>query len=62
MKSNELVRKIKKGGWYKLREGKGSHAIYVHDEKPGFISVPEHGSKEVGKGLASKIMKQAGIR
>jgi predicted RNA binding protein YcfA (HicA-like mRNA interferase family) len=61
MKSNELLRMLKRAGWYVDRQ-KGSHLIMKH---PGrgeeFISVPNHGSAEVGKGLLRNIQKRAGI-
>ena len=60
MKCSELIRKVEKRGWTIIRQ-KGSHRIYEHPELEGLVVVPDHGSKEVGKGLAAKIMKQAGI-
>ena len=51
MKSTELHRMIKRSGWVVVRQS-GSHVIY---EKDGVrIPVPDHGSKEIGKGLAEK--------
>jgi mRNA interferase HicA len=61
MKSSELVRIIKQDGWYVIRQ-EGSHMIMRHDTKPGQLVVPMHGSKEVGKGLAAKMLKDAGIK
>ncbi len=60
MKSSELLRILKQDGWFEKRQ-KGSHAIMVHPTKEGFLVVPKHGSAEVGTGLASKILKQAGL-
>jgi mRNA interferase HicA len=40
----------------------GSHIKLKHDEKPGFIIFPDHGSQEVGKGLKDRILKDAGIK
>jgi mRNA interferase HicA len=56
MKYSELHRIIKKAGWKVVRQNGTSHVIY---SKEGFedVSVPYHGSKEIGTGLASKIMK-----
>lgn len=48
-------------GWYKVRQ-EGSHMMLRHPEKPNQITFPSHGSAEVGKGLASKIIKQAGLK
>ncbi|MEO6978808.1 MAG: type II toxin-antitoxin system HicA family toxin [Mucilaginibacter sp.] len=61
MKSSELLRKILKDGWYVIRQ-EGSHKIMAHPVKKGSFPFPDHGSKEIGKGLAAKILKQAGIK
>lgn len=50
------------GGWYIDRHRGGSHMIMRHPDRPGFLVVPRHGSKEVGTGLAKSILKQAGLR
>ena len=56
MKSNEFLREIKRKGWILVRQGKGSHEIY---EKDGVqVSVPNHGSKEMGKGIENKLRKE----
>lgn len=60
MKSNELKRLLEKDGW-KIKRQSGSHAVYIHVNKKGILVVPLHGAKEVGKGLATKILKQAGL-
>lgn len=60
MKCSELLRLLRKAGWIIIREGKGSHKILSHPDKPGIIiTFPDHGSDEMGKGLAEKIKKQA---
>lgn len=61
MKSSELIRNLTRDGWYKVRQ-KGSHFIMQHPDKDGQIVVPQYGNQEVGKGLANKILKQAGIK
>jgi predicted RNA binding protein YcfA (HicA-like mRNA interferase family) len=61
MKSSELVRLLKKDGWYTVRQT-GSHMIMEHPVKKGQIVCPYHGSHEVGKGLEKKIKKDAGIK
>ena len=63
MKSSELLKKVKQAGWFVAREGKGSHKILEHPDFPGkLITFPDHGSSEMGKGLAEKIKKQAGLK
>lgn len=60
MKSSELLRMMKKDGWYEVRQ-KGSHVIMQHPTKPGMIPVPFHASKEMKKGTLQSILKAAGI-
>lgn len=61
MKSSELLRLLKKDGWFVVRQS-GSHVIVEHPIKNGQIVCPFHGSHEVGKGLERKIKKDAGIK
>jgi mRNA interferase HicA len=61
VKSSELVRILKKDGWYVIRQS-GSHMTMVHPIKKGKLVCPFHGSSEVSKGLEIKILKDAGLR
>ena len=61
MKSSELLRLLKKDGWFVVRQS-GSHVIMEHPIKNGQIVCPFHGRHEVGKGLEKKIKKDAGIK
>ena len=40
----------------------GSHLILRHPDREENLIFPNHGSKEVRKGLAEKLKKQAGIK
>ncbi|MEO8860890.1 MAG: type II toxin-antitoxin system HicA family toxin [Ginsengibacter sp.] len=60
MKSAELVRLLKKDGWFTIRQS-GSHIIMKHPSKKGQIVCPYHGSHEIGRGLEKKIKKNAGL-
>jgi predicted RNA binding protein YcfA (HicA-like mRNA interferase family) len=63
MKSSELFRILKREGWIIYRTGKGSHKILIHPSRPGVeIVFPDHGSNEIAKGLAIRILKQAGLK
>lgn len=42
-----------------LRQGKGSHEIYIKDGVE--IVIPNHGAKELGKGLELKLKKEMGL-
>jgi predicted RNA binding protein YcfA (HicA-like mRNA interferase family) len=61
MKCSELLRILKKDGWYPVSQ-KGSHVKLKHETKSGTIIFPNHGSQELGKGLEKKILKDAGIK
>jgi predicted RNA binding protein YcfA (HicA-like mRNA interferase family) len=61
MKSSELLKLFKKAGWVEVRQT-GSHKIMKHPDHKEPISLPFHGAKEVGTGLAEKLKKQAGLK
>lgn len=63
MKWSELKRKLRKEGFVFLREAKGSHEVWHHPDRPNSEMVlTSHDSKEVGTGLANKLLKQAGLK
>ena len=59
MTGQELIRLLEKNGWV-LDRIKGSHHIMIKDNKT--LSVPVHGSKDLGKGLLSKLLKEGGLK
>jgi len=58
VKSNELHRLIQSRGW-RIRRQTGSHVVYEKDGK--MYPVPNHGSKEVPKGIEKKIKREMGL-
>lgn len=53
VKYSEFFRMIKKEGWKFKRQAKGSHEIW---EKGNLsIAIPNHGSKEMSKGLERSL-------
>lgn len=60
MNSRDVVRMLREAGWYEDRVV-GSHHIFKHPKMSGHISVP-HPKKDLGTGLAKKILKQAGLK
>lgn len=60
MNSTDIVKLLERAGWI-LRGVRGSHHIYTHPDKSGHISVP-HPKKDLGTGLAHKLLKQAGLK
>jgi predicted RNA binding protein YcfA (HicA-like mRNA interferase family) len=61
MKCSELLRLLIKDGWMVISI-KGSHLKMKHPQKSGTIIFPDHGSREMGKGLEMKIRKDAGLK
>jgi predicted RNA binding protein YcfA (HicA-like mRNA interferase family) len=61
MKSNELLRKLKRAGWYEVRIS-GSHYTMRHKNSTETIVFVYHGSKEMATGTANAILKQAGLK
>jgi predicted RNA binding protein YcfA (HicA-like mRNA interferase family) len=60
MNSADIIKRLQDDGWV-LRGVKGSHHVFTHPTKPGHISVP-HPRKDLGVGLANKLLKQAGLK
>ncbi|WP_110830058.1 type II toxin-antitoxin system HicA family toxin [Pedobacter nutrimenti] len=64
MKWSELLKKLKQAGYMYLRDAKGSHEYWHHPGKMNEVPIviAKHGAKEIGTGLANKILKQAGLK
>jgi predicted RNA binding protein YcfA (HicA-like mRNA interferase family) len=58
MKSSELLRILRRDGWYVVSQ-KGSHIKLAHARKRNVVVLPYHGAQEVGKGLQRSILKKA---
>ena len=61
MKCSELLRILFADGWFVVSQ-RGLHIKLKHGRKKATLIFPDHGFREVGKGLASKILKTAGIK
>lgn len=57
----ELMRRLKAAGFVEQRHSKGSHRQFVHPASGRVITVAVHTTKEVGTGLARRILKEAGL-
>ncbi|MBP5422192.1 MAG: type II toxin-antitoxin system HicA family toxin [Paludibacteraceae bacterium] len=59
MKYSELHRRFVRAGWI-FDHAAGSHYFYVKD---GVTSepIPYHGSNEIGKGLANKLIRKYNV-
>ena len=60
MTSADLLKQLEQASW-RLRNVAGSHHIFVHPNRPGHLSVP-HPKKDLGVGLAHKLLKAAGVK
>lgn len=60
MRFRDVDKILRKDGWYEVRKV-GSHHHYRHPTKPGTVTVPEHGGKDIPKPLVKAIMRQAGL-
>lgn len=59
MKYSEFLKIAKKSGWFFLRQGKGSHEIWIKDGKT--VLIPNHGAKEKPTGLQPSLSKEMGL-
>jgi len=58
--AKELRKIIEADGWYFIRQ-KGSHSQFKHPTKKNLVTVPLH-DKDMKKGTAANVLRQAGIR
>ena len=59
MTGREVIKLLEKNGWL-LDRIRGSHHIMIKADKT--LSVPVHGSKDMGKGLLNKLLKEGGVK
>jgi len=58
--SRDLIRELKKDGWYEVNQV-GSHKQFKHSTKKGRVTVP-HPSRDIPIGTLKSIEKQAGLK
>jgi predicted RNA binding protein YcfA (HicA-like mRNA interferase family) len=56
----ELVRRLKAAGFVEHRTGKGSHRQFIHAKTARIVTGSVHTRKDVGTGLAARVLKDAG--
>lgn len=56
----ELEKILKDDGWI-LKDIKGSHFQFIHSSKPGKITVPRHGKRDININTAKSILRCAKI-
>jgi predicted RNA binding protein YcfA (HicA-like mRNA interferase family) len=60
MDSRDVIRELKKDGWYEVNQV-GSHKQFKHPTKKGRVTVP-HPKRDIPPGTLKSIEKQAEIR
>ncbi|MBU5331426.1 type II toxin-antitoxin system HicA family toxin [Anaerocolumna aminovalerica] len=60
MTPKEMIKYLKQNGFYEDRQD-GSHKFFINPETKRCTTVPYH-SKDLGKGLEHKILKDAGLK
>jgi predicted RNA binding protein YcfA (HicA-like mRNA interferase family) len=60
MNSRDVIKALKKDGWYEVRQV-GSHKQFKHTTKKGRVTVP-HPSREIPIGTLKSIEAQAGLK
>jgi len=58
--ARDLVRFLKRQGFAEDRQS-GSHLTLWHDERKVSVTIPIHTGCDVGRGLAIRILKDAGF-
>jgi len=58
--SREVVRELKKAGWYEVAK-EGSHLQLKHPDLPGRVTVP-HPKRDIPKGTLASIERQSGLK
>ena len=58
--AREIVRFLKSQGFIEDREQRGSHLTLWHESRRISVTVPMHKGCDLGRGLAIRIVKDAG--
>lgn len=58
MSSREIIKRLKKEGWFLVRVT-GDHHQFKHPSKKGVVTVP-HPRKDIPVGTLNSILRQAG--
>ena len=60
MTFREIKKRLLEAGW-QVKDQKGSHVHMIHPSKPGKITIPNHGKKDLKLGTVNAIWKNAGL-
>jgi len=56
----QVKNRLQADGWF-IKKQKGSHVHMVHPSKPGKLTIPNHGKKDLKPGTLGAIWKYAGL-
>ena len=57
---HQMIKLIEADGWTLVRV-RGGHRHYIHETKPGVVTVPRQAGPDLPIGTERSILKQAGI-
>ncbi len=60
MTFRELEKLVLADGW-RRKNCVGSHNQYVHSQKPGKVTIPNH-TGDISKAVVQSVLKQAGLK
>ncbi|MDM8144300.1 type II toxin-antitoxin system HicA family toxin [Megamonas hypermegale] len=61
MNFKQMEKIILSAGW-KFKDAQGSHYHYVHHDRPGKVTIPNHGKKDLSLRVVNSILRQAGLK
>ncbi len=61
MRYREISKRLKKLGCRQLRQGRGSHRIWLNPGTNQIASIPDWGSKDLAPGTVRAIIRELGI-
>ena len=61
MKVREVIKIIKKDGWYLVRT-RGDHRQFKNPKKSGRVTISGNLARDMPQGTLNSVMKQAGLK
>jgi len=58
MTARALIAYARGRGWRFKRRGKGSHIIFKHPDRSYDVTIPDHGPRDLSRGVVVTIVKQ----
>jgi predicted RNA binding protein YcfA (HicA-like mRNA interferase family) len=59
--ARDVIRALEAAGWREVRS-KGSHRHFRHPERPGLVTVPAHGSRDLSVEVLRSIERQSELK